>query len=105
MPASIGDVMVLIAPTWVAILELWRRTIASDSDTEVNEDSIEDIEKKVDSIKDEMASEAEIRQVMAMMDTLHDDVEIVHDSVIDHNPCPIQQSTGRCPYCTPETEK
>lgn len=102
---TIGDVMVLVAPTWVAILDMWRRIILSDSDTSVNEDSIEDVEQQLDEMESEMATSEDVKQVLEMMDTLHEDVEIVHNSYIDHNPCKVQRETGECPFCTPASEK
>lgn len=93
------DVAVTVAPLYVALLDLWRRIITHGGDVDNNETDIEDVAEKLDRMEEKMATEQDVNRLRALMDTLHDDAEIIHDNVIDHNPCIRQREEGDCPFC------
>lgn len=99
MPVTLNELLVITSPAYAAILDLWRRVIL-EGEQSVDGDELDEVAEEVqDKLEDELEEleedfDADIARVMAMMDELHEDAQIIHDQVITHNPC-----HPECPFC------
>lgn len=114
MPVTLNDVLTIVAPLYVLMLDLWRRQFMEKSNTasqervdKVEEGLEEKVEEEVEEVEDGLRDHIDTRmddveekidtdfsRMVAMMDELHDDARVIHDNVIEHNPC-----APDCPLC------
>lgn len=99
MAVTLNEMLVIISPAYAAILDLWRRIIL-EGERSVQDEELDELEAQIrESVEEELGEmerdfDSDIARVMAMMDELHEDAQIIHDQVIDHNPC-----HPECPFC------